>query len=61
MAAAIALGATSMSDIALLAHLGPVLGGRAERPDGPPGAAPGRLAGDAGPDRPRQSPRAHGS
>ena len=27
MAAAIALGATSMSDIALLAHLGPVLGG----------------------------------
>ena len=32
MAAAIALGATSMSDIALLAHLAPVLGDRAERP-----------------------------
>ena len=31
MAAAIALGATSMSDIALLAHLAPVLGARAER------------------------------
>jgi hypothetical protein len=32
LAAAIALGATSMSDIALLAHLGPVLG---EAPSGP--------------------------
>ena len=34
MAAAIALGATSMSDIAVLAHLAPVLG------DAPPGLSP---------------------
>jgi hypothetical protein len=34
LAAAIALWATSMSDIALLAHLAPVLGGRAQRADG---------------------------
>ena len=60
MAVAIALGATSMSDIALLAHLAPVLGDRAERPDGPPRPGPGRHAGRAGPDRPRprQGPRA---
>jgi hypothetical protein len=36
LAAAIALDATSMSDITLLAHLAPVLGGRAERPDSAP-------------------------
>ena len=60
MAAAIALGATSMSDIALLAHLAPVLGDRAERPDGAPGAGPGRHAVRAGPDRPgpREGPGA---
>ena len=43
MAAAIALGATSMSDIAVLAHLAPVLG---DAPSGPtirrPWAWPGR-------------------
>lgn len=53
LAAAIALGATSMSDIALLAHLAPVLGGRTERPDRPPRPGPGRHPGRAGPDRPR--------
>ena len=42
MAAAIALGATSMSDIALLAHLAPLLGGAPSGADGPPGAGPGR-------------------
>ncbi len=51
--AAIALGATSMSDIAVLSHLALVLGDRAERPDGAAGAGPGRPAGRAGPDRPR--------
>ncbi len=57
MAAAIALGATSMSDIAVLAHLAPVLGAA---PSGPAGPGPGRDAGRAGPDRPRprESPRA---
>ena len=42
MAAAIALGATSMSDIAVLAHLAPVLGDGAERPDDTAGPGPGR-------------------
>jgi hypothetical protein len=37
MAAAIALGATSMSDIALLAHLAPLLG---TAPSGPTSAGP---------------------
>ena len=60
MAAAIALGATSMSDIAVLAHLAPVLG---EAPSGPTVRRALDLAGDgghAGPDRPRprESPRA---
>ena len=56
MAAAIALGATSMSDIALLAYLTPLLGARraGRRSDGPPGPGPGRDSADAGPDRPRQ-------
>ena len=59
MAAAIALGATSMSDIALLAHLAPVRG-RAGRPDGPPRPGPGRGTGDAGPvARARAKARAH--
>ena len=53
MAVAIALGATSMSDIAVLAHLAPVLGGRAERADGAACPGPGRPFGHAGPDRPR--------
>ena len=60
LAAAIALGATSMSDIALLAHLAPVLG---DAPSGPTVRRALDLAGDgghAGPDRPRprESPRA---
>ena len=44
MAAAIALGAASMSDIAVLAHLGPVLG---DAPSGPTvrGPGPGRRGG----------------
>jgi hypothetical protein len=52
LAAAIALGATSMSDIAVLA---PSPGARdgAERADGPPRAGPGRRPCHAGPDRPR--------
>ena len=59
MAAAIALGATCMSDIAVLAHLAPVLG---DAPSGPtirrPWAWPDACR--AGPDRPRprESPRA---
>ena len=59
MAAAIALGATSMSDIAVLAHLAPVLG---DAPSGPTARRawtwPAR--GHAGPDRPcpREGPRA---
>ena len=54
LAAAIALGATSMSDIAVLAHLAPVLG------DAPSGPTVRRaldlagIAGHAGPDRPGQ-------
>ncbi len=44
MAAAIALGATSMSDIAVLAHLAPVLG---EAPSGPTVRRALDLAGDA--------------
>ena len=60
MAAAIALGATSMSDIALLAHLAPVLG---TAPSGPTVRRALDLAGtprDAGPDRPgpREGPGA---
>ena len=60
MAAAIALGATSMSDIAVLAHLAPVLG---DAPSGPTVRRALDLAGtpaDAGPDRPRpgEGPRA---
>ena len=60
MAAAIALGATSMSDIALLAHLAPLLGAA---PSGPTVRRALDLAGTprhAGPDRPRprESPRA---
>jgi hypothetical protein len=60
LAAAIALGATGMSDIALLVHLAPVFGGRSERADGAPCPGPGRGGCRAGPDRPRQgeSPRA---
>jgi hypothetical protein len=62
MAAAIALGATSMSDIAVLAHLAPVLGEASSGSTVPAGPGPGRHAGHAGPDRPRprQSPRASG-
>ena len=59
MAAAIALGATSMSDIAVLAHLAPVLG---DAPSGPTIRRALDLAvrRQAGPDRPRprESPRA---
>ena len=60
MAVAIALGATSMSDIAVLAHLAPVLG---DAPSGPTVRRALDLAGHgghAGPDRPRpcQGPRA---
>jgi hypothetical protein len=53
MAAAIALGATSMSDIAVLAHLAPVLG---DAPSGPTIRRALDLAGHGGrtgPDRPR--------
>ena len=53
MAVAIALGATSMSDIAVLAHLAPVLG---DAPSGPTVRRALDLAGTrghAGPDRPR--------
>ena len=59
VAVSIALGATSMSDIALLAHLAPVLGGP-ERPDSPPRPRAGRRPCHAGQDRPRprESPRA---
>jgi hypothetical protein len=57
VAAAIALGATSMSDIAVLAHLGPGARGRAERADGAAGPGLGRLCGHAGPDRPRPGER----
>jgi hypothetical protein len=45
LAAAIALGATSMSDIAVPAHLAPVLG---DAPSGAPGPGPGRHPGHAG-------------
>ena len=53
VAVSIALGATSMSDIALLAHLAPVLGAA---PSGPTVRRALDLAGDsgdAGQDRPR--------
>ena len=62
MAAAITPGATSMSDdIAVLAHLAPVLG---DAPSGPTvrrGPGPGRDGGLAGADRPRpgEGPSAH--
>ena len=59
LAAAIALGATSMSDIAVPPAPGPGAGGGAERPDGPPGAGPGRRPGHAGPDRPRPGEGPH--
>ena len=60
MAAAIALGAASMSDIALLARPPPRPRGRAERRHGPAGAGPGRRARRPGPDRPgaREGPGA---
>jgi hypothetical protein len=63
LAAAIALGATSMSDIALLAHLAPVLG---DAPSGPTVAAPwtwpGRRPRWTGSPAPAQRPaRAYGS
>ena len=51
MAVAIALGATSMSDIALLAHQEPVFGARAVGHDGTADAGTGRSA-HAGQDRP---------
>src|SRR6202035_1369136 len=68
MAAAIALGAASMSDIALLAHLGPVLGaapggpraGGGLRPAGPPArAAPARRAPREGPGARVEADRGH--
>ena len=46
MAVAIALGATSMSDIALLAHLAPLLG--TAPPAGRPSAAPSTWPGTSG-------------
>ena len=51
MAVAIALGATSMTDITLLAHHAPVFGSRAERHDGAADAGTGRSP-DPGQDRP---------
>ena len=51
MAVAIALGATSMSDIAVLAHQEPVFGARAERYHGAADAGAGRCP-DPGQDRP---------
>lgn len=52
LAAAIALGATSMSDIAVLAHLAPVLG---EAPSRPTVRRALDLAGHAPRDRPRKA------
>ena len=55
MAVAIALGATSMNDITVLAHHAPVLGRRAERHDGAADAGAGR-SGHAGQGRPGPGP-----